>query len=279
MIARNGGQPTCAVTVKDKTFIGIYIKAILSEYNAREPFKFKTNPRELPVNLYDAPYHQTRPDGVATDGQLAFFSTQSDYARPPSGALTIIDPARDNKIDIYPNLIEGQNLGPLAYDPGSKLLWGGTNRWGQVRATPPTQPTALIYGFDPAKRKVVTTIKPWPEADLITILGSPRDGVVVATKDGTACIEIDTIAKTTKPLKLPAPFPKQIRRGSDGNAYFLAADRLYRWSTRAGGAGAVDKIDPIAEAPGCTLLTEPQPGTWLLADATSIYRIQLPAAP
>ena len=63
-------------------------------------------------------------------------------------------------------------------------------------------------------------------------------------------------------------FPPRCR-GADGDAYFAAADRLYRWRLKD------DTYMPVAICPGCTMLTEASPGLWLLADAASIYRVRL----
>ena len=68
----------------------------------------------------------------------------------------------------------------------------------------------------------------------------------------------------------PIAPPRQLRRGADGGQYLLSDGTLYAWDDTA------NTLLPIAQAPGCTFFTEPSPGLWLFADATSIYRVRLP---
>ncbi|HEX8523388.1 MAG TPA: hypothetical protein VF669_14130 [Tepidisphaeraceae bacterium] len=270
MVARTPGEPMCAVALNGKAYIGIYIHSLLSVYDPEKPFKFQENPREL-AELHTQ-YAQTRPDGATTDGKLVFISNQSDYGKPASGTLAVIDPrggAGAEKVDAYPELIKGQNLGPLAYDAKSGLVWGGSNRWGQMRATSPTAPSAVIYAFDPAKRKVVCTLTPWEGADVVTVLGSAADGVVAATCNGQVTL-VDTVKRTAaNPVAWPVPVPTYLRRGADGRAYFASGDRLWRWDVER------DEVTAVAVAGGCTMVTEASPGVWVLADSTSAYRVEV----
>jgi hypothetical protein len=150
----------------------------------------------------------------------------------------------------------------------SRLLWGGTDRWGQMHNSPPRQPSACLFAFDPATRKVARTLQPFASADVVNVLGCPREGMVVAT-DGAQLVAVDTKTLTCAPLRFPTAPPRVIRRGTDGDAYFCAAGRLYRW--RVGD----NVFTPTAICPRCRLLAEASPGVWLLADATSVYRVRL----
>ena len=265
LIARTSGETTCAVALAGKAYLGIYIHALVSVYDPQQPFTFGKNPLEL-GELWQ-PHKQTRPIGAATDGKLIFVTTESDYGQPPGGALAVFDPAT-RKFEAYPNLVAGLNLETLAYDAGSRLLWVGTDRWGQMHSAPPTQPSAGVFAFDPATRKVAALLRPFASADVVNVLGCPREGLVVAT-DGAQMVTLDTQARTCSPLRFPTPPPRAIRRGADGDAYFCAADCLYRW--RVG----ENTFTPLAACPGCTRLAEASPGVWLLADSTSVYRVRL----
>ena len=104
---------------------------------------------------------------------------------------------------------------------------------------------------------------------MVSIVGCPADGVIVASSAGQVSF-IDAITKTsTAPQSFPVSVPSVIRRAADGHACFLADNILYRWSV----ADAV--LTPVAAAPGCSMLAEASPGVWILADATSIYRVRL----
>lgn len=265
MVARVTGEVMCAVGLQGKAYLGIYIHALLSEYDPKKPFKFGANPRELAA--LHTPYEQTRPAAAATDGRLVYIASESDYGKL-GGALSVIEP-KTGKVDVYPQLLRDQDLSSLAYDPKTALLWGGTKRWGQMRAHPPTQPSAILYAFDPRTRKVVATLTPWPGTDGTTTLGVSGEGILIAT-NGEEVALIDTTRR--EPLfkgKLPFGVPGRVRLGSDGSGYTLINGTLYRWDFTH------NILTPVSEAPGCTHLTEYAPGEWALADTASVYRLRL----
>jgi streptogramin lyase len=265
MVARVTGEPMCAVGLNGKAYLGIYVQSILSVYDPEQPFAFGKNPREL-IEL-GSRYAQTRPRDAVTDGRQVFISSDSAYNHL-GGALAVIDPETE-QVEVYPHLIRDQNLPSLAFDPTTGLLWGGTDRWGQMRSHPPTQESSLIYAFDPDARQVVATLIPWPGADVTTVLGVSKEGILVAT-EGTEIALIDTARREILYRgRFPLPIPGKVRRGSDGHCYCLAGGTLYRWDLPR------NTLTPVAASPGCVFLTEPSPGTWLLANAASIYRVRL----
>lgn len=265
MVARVAGEPMCAVGLGGKAYLGIYVQSILAVYDPEQPFAFGKNPREL-IEL-GARYAQTRPRDAVTDGRRVFVSSDSAYNHL-GGALAVIDPETE-RVEVYHHLIRDQNLPSLAYDPATRLLWGGTDRWGQMRSHPPTQESSLIYAFDPEARQVVATLTPWPGADVTTVLGVSENGILVAT-NGIEIALIDTASREILYRgRFPLSRPSKVRRGSDGNCYCLAEGTLCRWDLQR------NILIPVATSPGCIFLTEPSPGTWLLANAASIYRVRL----
>lgn len=266
MIARVTGEPMCAIGFKGLGYIGIYVSSLISKYDPNRPFSFGENPKEL-IELAQE-YAQTRPRDTATDGRLVFMSSDSAYDRL-GGALCVIDPETD-KIDVYHQLIQDQNLPTLAYDPETKLLWGGTDRWGQMRSRPPTQESSLIYAFDPEKREVVVSLTPWPGSEATDVRGVLPGGILVASASGEIAF-IDTRSREIL-FRGPAgfPLPRRIRIGMDGNAYCLSSGILYQWDREE------NALVPKASAPGCSMLTQSPEDTWVTGDATSVYRVSLP---
>lgn len=268
MAARMPGQPECAVGLNGKGYIGFYIHSILSMYDPAAPIAFGKNPREL-AELHTE-HQQTRPSDAITDGRLVYISSESDY-NYLGGALTVIDPkpTGQERVDVYFEPAGDQNLTSLVYDAKNELVWGGTDRWGQMHSVPPTQPTAVIYAFDPAKRKVAATIAPWKSVDVTSVIGCTDDGTLLAYAGG----EIATIDGLTRRIIHQGAWPvmpsRKMQRGSDSRHYFLAGGTVYRWDA------APNTLTPIATAPGCTFLTEPSPGLWLLAGSASVYRVRL----
>ena len=260
-VARVTGEAMCATHLRGK-----YIRSVIHVYDPAQPFRYAENPREL-IEL-GARYHQTRPRDATTDGTLVFMSSDSDYTYL-GGALAVIHPGTD-QVDVYHHLIQDQNLPTLAYDAVTKLLWGGTDRWGQMHSRPPTQESSLIYAFDPRTRKVVAMLTPWRGSDVTSVLGVSGNGVLVAS----SAQEIALIDTTTREVlykgAAPIGVPGRVRMGSDGFSYCLSGGTLYRWDL------ARNILTPVASSPGCSMLTESSPGTWVLANRTSIYRVRIP---
>jgi len=264
MVARVTGEPMCAVGFEGKAYLGIYVSSLISLYDPARPYAFGENPREL-IELGEQ-YKQTRPRSAVTDGQRVYISSDSAY-NELGGALAVIDP-RTEKIDVYHHLVEDQNLPTLAWDVKTRRLWGGTDRWGQMRSHPPTRDSSLLYAFDPNERKVVATVTPWPGADVTDVKGV-ADGVLVAASEK----EIALIDTATREMlykgTFPVGIPRRVITGSDGAAYCLSGGTLYRWDLPK------NTLTAVARSPGCTFLTEPAPGVWCAADNRSVYRIRL----
>jgi hypothetical protein len=115
----------------------------------------------------------------------------------------------------------------------------------------------------------VATLFPAKGADHATVLGCTDEGTVVASVAGGGIVMIDGTTRETAHRGEWPIAPGPMRRGADGNLYFLSGERFWRWTP------AQNEIAPVATPGACTMLTEPSPGVWLLADATSVYRVRL----
>lgn len=273
VVARVSGEPMCAVGFGGKAYLGIYISSIISIYDPAEPFEYGVNPREL-IQLGPT-YKQTRPRAAVTNGRVVCITSDSEY-NCLGGAMVVVHPAAGH-IDVIHHLIRDQNLPTLAYDPLTGLAWGGTDRWGQMRSHPPTQESALIYAFDPETQRVETTLTPWPGADVVSVHGVSHNGVLLASCEG----EIALIHAARREILYKGPFSLgvpgsigaavqgDLRRGSDGLSYVLLGGNLYAWDFQT------NVLRLIARTEGCRTLTEPSPGTWLLANGPSVFRLRL----
>jgi hypothetical protein len=264
-IARVPGEAMCAVGLNGVAYLGIYIQTVIAAYDPAMPLSYGRNPKEL--GHFGPQYQQTRPRAAVTDGQRVYFTSDSDYNHL-GGALILYDPATEH-FDVHHHVIPDQNLPTLVYDADQKLLWGGTDRWGQMRSAPPTQGSALIYAFDPDQEAVVHSLVPWPGADMVNVHGITRDGVLLTSNNG----EVACIDTRTRKIQYQGPWPIPVngmwRLGRDGMNYGLADGVLYRWDSTN------DTITPVASAPGATMLTESEAGTWILASATSVFRVRI----
>jgi len=262
MIARISGEPMCAIGHEGKAYLGIYVYSLISLYDPNLPFEFGVNPKEL-IEL-GKPYQQTRPRDTATDGKHVFISSDSEYGHL-GGALAVIDPA-SNEIEVHHQLIRDQNLPTLAYDPESKLLWGGTDRWGQMRSHPPSRESSLIYAFDPETEKVIHQLTLWRGADVTNAIGVLPGGILVAS----ASEELALIDTPTGEIlfrgKVDFGIPREIRIGADGEAYCLSDGFLCLWESSS------NRLIPIVRTQGCGFFTEAGLGNWIFADSTTVYR-------
>jgi hypothetical protein len=224
------------------------------------------NPRErIALN---PEYAQTRPEAAVTDGERVYIASSSAYGKL-GGALSVITPGT-SQVEVYPQLLRDLDLNSLAWDRKTGLLWGGTNRWGQMRAHPPTQPDSLLYAFDPGRRQVTRRLVLWPGTDVTTVLGVSGDGLLIAAS-GREVAFVDTVrGEILYRGAFPVGIPNRIRLGADGYGYLLADGVLYRWDFPA------NTLTPATDAPGCVHLTEFSPGEWALADTASVYRLRLP---
>lgn len=261
MIARMPGEGACAIGFGGKGYIGIYIHSLIEEYDPEKPVVFAENPRELSDM---SKYEQTRPTDAATDGHHVFITSNSSYSHL-GGALAEIDPATGH-VDVYPQPIKDQNLPSIAFDPATRTFWLGTDRWGQMHSAPPTQPTAVVFQWDPRQHKVLKTLTPWQQADEIDVIGCSDDGVLMATANGELAL-IDTSSATVL-WHGPSPIGtiSKVDRGADGEYYCLGNGALYRWQV------SQNRLTPIAMTEGCTFLTPYAPGQWALGNRTSVYR-------
>jgi len=261
VVARVSGEPMCAVGFGGKAYVGIYVQSIISVYDPAQPFAFRTNPREL-VEL-GATFEQTRPRAAVADGRLVYITSDSAYNKL-GGALAIIDPETE-QIDVHHHLIRDHNLPTLAYDPSTGLLWGGTDRWGQMRSHPPTQESALIYCFDPETRTVVDRLILWPSADVVTVHGVSKEGVLIASNGG----ELVLLDTQSKEVLYQGPVPANLagtaRRGSDGKLYMLGDGVLYQWDIPN------NQLTAKTSALDCVYLTESEPGRWVFASSKSLF--------
>jgi hypothetical protein len=265
MIARTTGQPNSAVALNGKAYVGTYIRAIVSEFDPAKPFAFRENPRE--VGELFMKLHQTRPAAAATDGRLVYFGSEADYSRL-GGALAVFDP-KTRAFDAYGDVVKDQNVTSLACDASNKLVWGGTNRWGEMRSSPPTQPSAVVFAFDAKTRKVVATVTPWPGADEVRVAGCTDDGMVIATWGGAVAVIDGASREVLFNGAWPVIPQNGIRHGADGQLYLLSGGTLLRWDVKR------NVMTAVGQAPGaCRFFTEPSPGVWLMADATSVYRLR-----
>jgi len=121
-----------------------------------------------------------------------------------------------DKVDVYYQLIKDQNLPTLAWDPKTKLLWGGTDRWGQM-PQPRADPGELAH-----LRLRPTHAAGRGNAHARGRLGRDErargiaNGILVA-ESGSQIALIDTAtARTARAPDVAGSVPSKVRLGADG---------------------------------------------------------------
>ncbi|MBI2441053.1 MAG: hypothetical protein HYV35_06745 [Lentisphaerae bacterium] len=273
MICRVPGEPTASVSLHGKAYLGIYIDALMLEYDPQQPFAYGVNPREL----LQAGHHQNRPRGMATDGERIYMTSWREYCSI-GGALTVFDP-RTGAHTVHERVVPDQNLDAIACDPATGRVIGGTYRWGDSDSFPPKTPTALVFAWDPASARTVATVAPWDDADLIQVRVVLPGGIAVAQRVSNG--EIALIDTRTFLVLYRGSFPLEGLRAlcvtPDARVYGLAAQGLFQWLLPAA-EGAPHTVRPLAHLPGALYLAVPVPDRFILATATAIYRFD-PSSP
>lgn len=265
MIAPVPGEPTASVSLHGKVYLGIYIDALLQEYDPTRPIAYGDNPRQL----LKPGHHQNRPRGLATDGRRLFMASWRMYGTI-GGALTVYD-IHTGTHEVYTEPFKDLNLDALAVDPASGHVFGGTFRWGDGDSCPPRRDAAVVYEWDPAARRVVREAAPWPDADLTRVLGVLPGGIVVVNESRKAqaalldARDLSTLWRGVIPGGLHA-----VRVLPDGGVYALTTDHLARWDV------AHNTLHPIApNTRDMMYLSIPRPGLFVMASPTAIYRLDL----
>lgn len=267
-IASQSGEPMCAVGFGSRAYLGIYVQSVMMRYDADQPFGYLTNPRPL-FTLGDT-YRQVRPRAAVQDGRRVYITSDSAY-NALGGALVVIDPAND-AVQVYHQLIQDQNLPTLALDPTTGLVWGGTDRWGQMRSHPPTRDSSLIYAFDAATGKVTRELVLWPGSDVTNVIGVSADGILVASSGDQLALVQTASGQVLYQGAAPFALPGRIVVGADGMSYCLSGGYLCRWDFRR------NELSPVVASGNAIFLTEVRPGLWALADSTTVYKVSVPAA-
>ena len=263
MVARVSGEPMCAAQLRGKVYLGVYVRALLMEYDPARPYRLGTNPREI----VEIGHEQTRPTGMCADGSRVFMVSHADYGKL-DGALTIYDAEADS-VDVIRPVVPGHNLETCAYDPATGHVFCGTSRWGDCRSCPPTQPSAVIAEWSPDEGRLVRAIAPWEGADAVAVWGVLPGGVLLSTH-GSQMLLLDT-ASGDELCRCEAPWGSlhALRIVEDGSAYGLGDDMLFEWRYTDG------HVIPLARTTARHLAI-PRPGTFILAEDTSILRVDTP---
>jgi len=263
MVARVSGEPMCALSLGDKVYIGVYIRALMMEYDPTQPYRFGENPREIA----EIGHGQTRPMGMCTDGGRVFMATHANYGLL-DGALSTYD-TDTGQVDTVHPLLPGHNMDSCAYDPATGHVFCGTDRWGDCGSHPATEPSAVVCEWSPEEQRVVRVLTPWEGADAVRVRGVLPGGRLVATNGAEYALIEMSDGRVSERSEAPWGHLHALRIGPDGTAYGLGDGHLFHWD------GSGGTVTPLAKTEARHLAI-PRPGRFVLAEDTRVLRIDLP---
>ncbi|WP_010268720.1 WD40 repeat domain-containing protein [Paenibacillus senegalensis] len=260
------GQTEGLISGQGKLYLGVYPKAIVYEYDPKQPWVKEQNPKRL-FSLQKE--EQDRPFALAWAGKELAIGTVSGYGRL-GGALTLYDP-ESGQYEVYRNVIDQQSLISLAVHDG--ILYAGSSVFGGLGGAP-SQKEAMIMMWDIAAKKPIWRGVPVPGEKAISALAVDDQGYMWGLTAGKL-FQFDLRTRETVMVKEIAPFDwadvGHFWRGGrlnckQGNVYGYSLHTLFRYNP------AEDHLDVLDE--DAHLFAEDEYGRYYFARDTELYQYE-----
>lgn len=224
-----GGEIYSMAALDGRLWIAAYPGAYLSVYDPARPWEFGTEPDSNPRGFGQLGPGHHRPHAliVGPDEQLYIGSTP-DYGQL-GGAMAIFDPERFELTASYRDLVPGQSITALAYDPQTGLVFGGTNITGGLGSTP-TATEAVVYAWDPAAKRLVWQVAPITGSQGVTGLALAGGRLVASVKGDNVCVLDPATGEVLSRAKVPSGWVHSaaLAAHTDGFVYGLTGSCIYR---------------------------------------------------
>jgi streptogramin lyase len=204
-------------------FVCAYGGAYLSRWNPDAPWKFGGTPADNPYGICYVGDGHLRPRAMVAgpDGKI-LIGSQPPYGQW-GGAMAVFDPETNKVVENYRHLVPDQGINALAYDPESKLVWGGSSVYGGG-GTEPKAKACVIFAWDPVKKEKVLELAP-VEGDLQAQAVCVADGKAFFTSVPSRMLTVvDTASrKIVHQAKTEVGYPLEIslQAWQDGVIYGL----------------------------------------------------------
>ena len=153
-----GGEVYSMIEHQRKLYLCYYGGSVMNLYDPAKSFwKFGTGADCNPVSFGGVGDGHLRPRAMirGPDG-LIYVGSEPPYGQL-GGALAVWDPLQNRTVENYRNLVTNQSIVSLAWEPESRLIFGGSGNFGGG-GTRPSEKEAKFFAFDlKAKRKVFET--------------------------------------------------------------------------------------------------------------------------
>ena len=187
-----------------------------------------------------------------------------------TGPLLLWNPS-SNTVQIFP-VVTDQSVVSLAVSNG--IVVGGTSIYGGL-GTPPTQPSAVLFEWDPSSQAVVSETTPVAGAKTITDLVSAPSGLIYGIAD-SSLFEFDPVAQAvtrTNILPLLHPIYNGIAADASGRLWGLAQEGVF--SVDVPSLTATVVASPPTPISGGFAMAQ---NTIYLISGPSVYSYQVPVA-
>jgi outer membrane protein assembly factor BamB len=121
-----GGEIYSFATDAEQLYICAYPNSFLSVYEPQKPWHYGKTKDSNPRGIGPMGKGHLRPRAMVIGlDHRVFVGSLAPYGQT-GGAMGIYDPQQDKVTENYPHLVTNQGISALCFDPGTKLLFGGS---------------------------------------------------------------------------------------------------------------------------------------------------------
>jgi outer membrane protein assembly factor BamB len=153
--AMPGGEVYSMLEHEQKLYLCYYGGAVMNLYDPAKAFwRFGAGADCNPISFGGVGDGHLRPRAMIRGPKgLIYIGSEPPYGQL-GGALAAWDPKVNKTIENYRHLVTNQSIVSLAWEPGSRLIFGGSGNFGGG-GTRPAEKEALFFAFDPEQKRKV----------------------------------------------------------------------------------------------------------------------------
>ena len=153
--AMPGGEVYSILEDRQKLYLCYYGGSVMNLYDPAKGFwKFGSEADCNPVSFGGVGDGHLRPRAmIRGPGDLIYVGSEPPYGQL-GGAMGVWDPRQNKTVENYRHIVTNQSIVSLAWEPKSRLIFGGSATVGGG-GTRPTETEAKFFAFDPKQKKKV----------------------------------------------------------------------------------------------------------------------------
>jgi len=271
--AMPGGEVYSMIEHEKKLYLCYYGGSVMNLYDpARPGWNYGTTSDSNPISFGGVGDGHLRPRAMVRGPRgLLLIGSEPPYGQL-GGALAFWDPSLNRTVANYRHLVTNQSIVSLAWDPASRLVFGGSSIRGGG-GTQPSEKEARFFAFDPesGEKRFESSLAPGITSYPATVAVDGR----VFTTAGDQLFVIDaTTRKTLATHKLPGA-QVEIALGQHGTRLVgLTSRAVYSVSLPD---GAITTLASSPKRIDCGFALDP--GHVYFGSGTELWRYPLSQAP